>query len=88
MYVKHTSNNILLEFACVREPKGPTIARLTAGHVGFCHIKGSIITDIAPRAVVEYSHNSQSYTITNKINIQEDRAIALCCRRQNNNPCP
>ena len=69
---------------CGREPKRPGIARLTAGHVGFQHTKGSVITDVTPRTVVEYSHDSRYNAITTKL-IQEDGAIALCCiynRRQ------
>ena len=66
---------------CGGEPKRPSIARLTAGHVGFHHTKGSVIADIAPRAVVEYSHDSRYNAVITKL-IQEDRPVALCCRRQ------
>ena len=53
--------------ACGREPKRPSIARLTAGHVGFHHTKGSVIADIAPRAVIEYSHDSRYNAVITKL---------------------
>ena len=79
--LEHTYPTIIPVCACIREKHRPRKARLMADHVGFHHTKGSIITDIDPCVVVEYSHDSRYSGITDLVNIQEQWAIALCCRR-------